>query len=883
MSSMIKLANRVVRFLCRSQFLEEIEGDLHEFLQRREPGFRTNWLFWLQVFNLLRGELIKSPIVFSGGLSPSLLRLNLLFALRNFGRKPLYALLNVMGITIGLTSSTFIGLYVLDELSFDQHWEGKENIYRVYVDIDFGTTQARYANATAPMAEIFENELDEILQSARWINSPNLTFRHEEDLIEESKVIYADQDVLELFSMTAIHGTINDALTQPNTLVLTQSTARKYFGDRNPVGNTLTTNTGAGFKITCVIEDIPRNSHFEASMLRTTINDPWSDPSKVTLLAYWTASPYRTYLKLSPGVDPKLVEEKFEAIYSKYFDPVTLQFSGQTWAEFKADGNKYNYRLQPLEEVYLYSDFQNDGLSVGDIRSVTMFGIIGIFILGMAYINFINLTTARATQRHKEIGIKKAMGSTRQQLIHQLLTESLLISVFALFLSITLSYALFPFFQELSEKSLTDPFFNGHKLWLILPVLTFSMGILSGFFPAFVLSRIPNISALRQRVGLPHSNQKWNDRKTLIVLQYAIVVFMVFGTVVVWHQMNFLQNKNLGYSRDNILVINNAGVAEDKFEALQNEIQQFHEVEHLSAPRHVPGDLYFFGGMMFESDRNTQEGRINCKRLWVDSAMIETMDLTLLQGRGFYMDSPNDSMSVIINETAIRSLGLGPDPIGKSISFTDGKEESFKVIGIVNDFHVRSLKSEMFAIALHMAQNPSRFVVKYRTEDLVPFLDKLQSSWERHVDDHVMNFQFGTDRYDRFYQTEARMKAVFNVFMIIALVIASMGLIGLAVLISLERRKEMGIRRILGATIKNLIWSIGQNLTLPVAMAVIIGLPLGYIAMGRWLDTFAYRIDLGWPLVIATTVFTLSIAWIVVGSLIYRSVSTNPVESLRDE
>ncbi len=789
-----KWANWLLRKCCKPDLLEAIEGDLREFYARQPPGLRRKLQYWFQVLHLLRPQLLRAFPPLSGQWI-MLLRFDLLFTWRYLKRHRFFSLLNVMGLAVGLCSSLLIGLYVLDEWSFDRHWKDREQIYRVYVDIDFGTTQAKYANATAPMANIFENDFADVLVAARWINSPDLTFRHKDALTLQKQIIYADQSFFEVFSLEPVYGSTVGALSEPNTMVLTQSTSRKFFGDKNPVGQILKTNEGEVFKISCVVRDIPRNSHFEASMIRTTINDQWSDPSKVPLLAYWTASVYRTYLKLRPGTDPRLLEQQFEAIYPRYFNPVTQAFSGQTWEEFKAEGNKYDYRLQPLVEVYLHSDFQNDGLAQGNIRHLTLFGLIGLLILGMAYINFVNLTIASSSHRQKELAMKKIIGSSRLQLGRQFMLESLTISLLAAGLAALLSYLVFPVFNEVTGKEILDPLMNEHGMWFYLLMTALLAGMLVGCYPALVLSKVQSISALKGK-GLS-LRKNWFLRHSLVAFQYTIVVFLMVGTTVVYHQLRFLQTEELGYDMENLLVINNAEAVGQRLEEFRNALMQFPEIISVSAPRHVPGDLFFFGGMMYESNRNTQDGRINCKRLWVDSELIPTMGLEIQQGRNFDMVTGRDSMAVIITASAVASLGLGPDPLGKSISFTDGKDESFKVIGVINDFHVRSLKSRLFAVALHQVASPTRLAVRYHTNDLAGLVGKLEATWSTLIEDHIMSFQFGTERYTRFYTLEQQMKRVFDVFVVIAIFIASLGLIGLAVVHTLRRQKEMGVRRVL--------------------------------------------------------------------------------------
>lgn len=877
-----KLAQKALSWFLKDELFEEVNGDLTEQFSldlQRKSAFRARCSYWFQVYHYLRPFAIRrlrSRIINLG-----MLKFNFLLTFRNIKRQKAFTTINITGLGLGLASCIFIALYVLDELSFDKHWTDGDRIYRAFINMDHAGANYKYGFATAPMADIFQNDFPEVELAARWSYSSPLTFRVNGKLIRENRVIYADQGIIPMFSLKEIYGEAQHALDEPNTMVLTKAGAEKYFGEANPVGKTIKTNDGQSFRITCVIEDIPKNSHFSPLMLRTTINDQWSDPSKVTRLAYWTISAYRTYLKLRPGTNPLELEQKFHDVYEQYFDPAIRDWSGQSWKEFIAAGNQYYYSLQPLKDIHLHTHFSADdsNASKGNIMYIYMFGAIGLFILIIACINFINLTTAKSSERAKEIGLKKVMGSSRHQILKQFLLESLIISLLSLTLAMLLTYILLPEFNLLANKEFEEPFFNEHQIWLYALLGTIGIGLLSGYYPAFLLSGNSIHSSLKNN---PTKRSGISLRNLLVIVQFSISSSLILGTIVVYDQLQFTQSKKLGFIKDNILVINNAQDLGNQLMSFKEELKTNPQITNVSAASHIPSDLFFPGTFFSEAVASKQEVKINGSRMWVDPTTLSTLGIKLLSGRNFHVNSQADSLSVLLNESAVKALDFD-EPLGRKIQTSDGKNQVFTVVGIVEDFHLRSLRHAIVPTALHLSNSPKRLVIRFLPGDLVNFFQGLETLWKNFSPDHIMTYELLSDRYERLYTSEKRMGTIFNIFVVLAILIASLGLLGLSSVITVQRKKEIGIRKVLGASVRELVILLNSGLTTPVLIALLIGLPTGFVFMDQWLQDFAYRIRISWTTIIASGFTCLLVAWLVVSYLTIQSAQANPTDNLRYE
>ncbi len=866
--------------LCKPHIAEGLIGDLHEYYEALPQGkWSSKCRYWFQVFNVLRPFALRNG-GFGKMAETSLVRYLFVFAMRGLWKQKLTTVLNVSGIALGLASCVFIGLYVLDELSYDRHWKDADRIFRMYNSLSYGEMESVAAFGNAPIADIFQKEFPQIEMAARTNFSPPLTFVINEKLHKETAVIYADQNLIPIFSFKAIHGNLEQGLTAPNTIVLTEELSTKLYGQQNPVGKVLTVNDGTSFKITAVIEDLPENSHLKFSALRTTINDRWSDPSKVPLLAYWTLSAYRVYVKLKPDVDPVELERDFERIYEHYFDPVTKAFSGQSWQEFIAEGNTYRYGLQPLKNIHLYSNFTFDGTSTGDIQYVLLFSSIGVLILAMAFINFINLTTAGAVNRIKEIAIKKVVGSSKSSLIWQFLLESLLVSWVGLVLAVGICYSLLPYFNLLAAKNFTDPLFNHHQMWLFSLVVTSGAALLAGIYPSIAISRGKPSQLLKPRKASSRGNV--GLRQGLVVFQFTVSIILITGSLVINRQLEYGENQDVGYNRDRIIVVDEIDDLGPSQEAFRSRIIASKSISHGSMLENLPSDSWIRAIFMHEQQNKTLDGKVRAARLMVDQHMLATFDIKLTEGRNFSDNLIADSSAMIISESAVRALGLD-EPIGATIRLTDGEEKAFTVIGVTEDFHLRSIHFPSIPICLIPTTTPRKMVFQFNANDVAAAKAEIEQVWAELAPDQVLQLDFINDRYKRLYQSEKQLKSVFNFFTYLALSISILGLFGISSLVIGQRTKETGVRKVLGASVTQLVLLLNFHLTRPILLALILGIPASYLLMDKWLSSYAYKIEIGIIALLAPALFCLLLAWLVITFHTLNSARQNPADTLKYE
>ncbi len=872
------MADRLVHFFCKSDLVEALLGDLHEYFER-EPrqSIPSKLKYWRQVFAVLRPWLLKRL----GATLPYApnLRINLLFALRHLKREKGFTLINVLGLACGLTTVLFIWLYVVEQWSYDRHWPDKQRVYRVYNTIHYGDYQSTVAMGCAPFTEIFSTEFPEVESVATWIGSRPLTFKHDGRLIKEENIILANQAMVEMFSMEITQGDGQHALDAPNTIILSETAAHKYFGTDQCVGQSLLTNEGRQFVVTAVFKDLPANSHFTADLIYTTINDRWSDPSKVSFLEYWTLSGYRMYLRLEPGTDPAALEKKFESIYEKYLDKVAQAFSGQSWKEFLAEGNTYRYGLQPLEDIHLRSGMmRNDGPDRGDIQELQLFVGIGILILLLTFSNYVNLIVARSTTRIREIAMRKALGAHKRQLYLQFCCEILVLSMLVVGVSVALTYLIMPAFKSLSGSHVIDPLFNVHNTWFHLLLVTFLGTLLAGIYPATLMSQFQ--LAKMARSLRPRARGGLRFRNALVFFQFAITSFMVFGLLAIYQQMTFVQERKLGYDRSNVMLLK--GVDETSHPRLKAALSAIPDVQEVSGLRNMPTDIYTSQPFFYRADDTSQAGKKSTTRLWVDESTISAFGMELVAGRNFRPDGKGDSLSVILNEKAVRDLHLEP-ALGAQLKVTDGSGVTHTVIGVVKNFQMQSLHSLLTPTAFHYAYQPRTTAIRYKTDALPDLLSTVERAWSSVEPNEVMDFDFLEDRYDRLYESEKQTQQLFSAFVIVAMAIACMGLLGLTAQSVIFRKKEMGIRKALGASAQRILALFNAELTRPIIGAIFVGCMGGYWIMSRWLQDFAYRAIISWENFVLVGCTSLLSAVIVISVITMKQALRNPVDSLRYE
>ena len=801
-------------------------------------------------------------------------------AWRNIVRNKVFSFINIAGLAIGLSCFTLIALYVVDELSYDRYNKKADRIYRVDSEIMFGGTDQKLAVSADPLGATLKKDYPQVEQYVRFYTSDGpKRIKKNNEFITEFNVGNADSTLFDVFTLPAIAGDTKTALNEPNTVVITESMAKKYFGTVEAVGKTLETsdNNSTLYKVTAVIKDIPHNSHFHFDMLFSMDNVQYG-------FGNYLSQNFQTYIVLKKGTDPNAFAKNFRTVIEKYIMPQAKQFMRiNSMEEFEKAGNKLEYTLMPLTAIHLHSDRFGELGSNSNVQYVYIFSAVAIFILLIACINFMNLSTARSSSRAKEVGIRKVLGTERKTLIRQFLTESTITAIISLLISLLIAWLVLPFFNTISGKSLSLsailrssflPFF------LLLPLI---VGIVAGSYPAFFLSAFKPISVLKGKInsGVKRSYL----RSSLVVFQFATSIVLIIGTVVVYKQLNYIQTKKLGFNKDQVLIVNSAGALGDKAETFKNEIVNIKGVSSGTLSGYLPVSSSSRSDNTFskEAVMDSRNG-INMQTWIIDHDYIRTMGMDILKGRGFSKDFRGDSSSMIINETAATLLGLD-DPLGKNIYANNGHGNmtAYTVIGVVKNFHFESLRQNIGPLCFTLGNNPGFASFKVSAGNSKNLLSQVESKWKAMAPSVPFSYRFLDDAFDEMYRAEQRVGKVALSFAVLAILIACLGLFGLATYMAEQRAKEIGVRKVLGATVSNIVSMLSKDFLKLVVISAVLAFPLAWWGMHKWLEDFAYRINIGWWIFIAAGLVAVVIALLTVSFQAIKAAIANPVKSLRTE
>lgn len=801
---------------------------------------------------------------------------------RNLSKQRFYAGINILGLAIGVACCLLISLYVWDELSYDSYNEKADRIYRVTSDINFGGKRTAYAVAQAPLAKTLREEVPEVETSCRFRNWGSFLVRREGHTqnFKEERVTWADHEVFDVFTIPIVDGDPKTVLKEPGTLMLSESTAYKYFKTENPIGQTLILNDDDPFKVVGVYKDIPANSHFHYDIL---LGMEGLEESKSQV---WLSHNFITYAVATPGTDPKIIEGKIEKLFKKYGGPQVKQFTGATIEEIESHGEGAWYTLMPLRRIHLHSNLVAEHEPNSDVAYVWIFSAIALFILAIACINFMNLATARSANRAKEVGMRKVLGSLRKDLIGQFLTEAIAMSAIAFIVSLVLSRIAMPYFNQLTGKKLDLPLGSpGFIAALAIGMLL--TGLLAGSYPAFYLSAFQPMSVLKGRLKMG-ARSGWL-RNGLVVFQFAISLILIIGTGVIYRQLNFIQNKRLGFNKDQVLILDDTYVLRDKFKAFKNSLEAMPEVKSATSTCYLPVNTSCRDEeTLYPEGKSPDDSSVSLQNWWVDYDYLKTLGMEMKEGRFFSRDFGSDSTAMILNEAAVKKFGF-EQPIGQRIVKYVNNEltetSTFTVIGVVKDFHFQSLRSNIDALCMYLNDNATgmmsiRFDPSTGTSGVV---EKVRKNWESVAGDQPMDFTFLDDRFRDMYHSEQRLGTIFIVFAGLAVFIACLGLLALAAFTAERRTKEIGIRKVLGATTSNIIVLLTTEFTRWVLVASLVAIPLAYLGARKWLQHFAYQTQLSWWIFAIALGVAILVAILTVSFQAIKAAVSNPVESLRAE
>jgi putative ABC transport system permease protein len=798
-------------------------------------------------------------------------------ALRILSKQKIYALINIAGLSIGIACTLFIFLWVKDELSFDRYHKNADRIYRVIKHGKGGGKESYTAMSPAPLAKALCDEFPEILHATRISDDSSRFFRYKDNSFNESRVVFADANVFEVLTIPLLSGDPKTALSRPRTMVITQSMAKKYFGDEDPLGKTLQMGEGTDLIITGVAEDIPRNSHFHFDFIGSLVTFDQSISQE------WLFPNLYTYILLKEGVDPAELDPKLIRIIEKYFAPHFEATYGFTYEEDLASGGFSKIHLQPITDIHLHSHMIHEMEPNSDSRYITVFSIIAIFILFIACINFMNLSTARSSIRAREVGMRKVLGSRPSQLIRQFLTESIILSFFSLAIALAVVEILLPLFNRLAAKEIDPPFSNN---WWFLPAtigIIFVVGFLAGIYPAFFLTSFRPISVLRGKLQAEVKHPF--VRNGLVLFQFSISIVLLVGTFIVYSQMQFVRNKQLGFDKEQIVVIPRAFVLAQRQEAFKQEIVKHPGIMSASISSSYPGKAFAYLAYK-QLDAPGDDMRIMGTFI-TDHDFVGTFGLDLMAGRYFSADPSREEDTVVLNETGVRLLGL-KNPVGQQIRGPEKDQyRTLTVIGVLRDSHFDSLHQRIQPIGIrHLTAGGtrSRFLfVRLNPGDISRALAFLKDKWEEFVPERPFEYIFLDDDLDQLYKTEWRTGHLMSAFSILSIIIACLGLFGLVAFSAEQRTKEIGIRKVLGASSSRIIFAYSKEFTKWVILANVIAWPIAYYVMNKWLENFAYRMSISlWTFVLAA-VLALLIALITITFQVIRAALANPVDSLRHE
>jgi len=795
-------------------------------------------------------------------------------AIRNILKHKFFSAINILGMTIGVAACLLIILYVADELSFDRFHAKADRIYQVGLHGKIAGQDIRTANTCPPMAAALVAEIPEVESAIRvtpYFGRPAV--KYEEKVLTEEKVFYADSNFFEFFSFILKEGDVKTALKEPNTVVLTEDIAKKYFGAEAAVGKLMVIgNDNKTFKVTGIAENPPANSHFGFNILISSQSSENLKPPGI-----WLNNFMYTYYTLRPLATVEQVNAKYEDLVVKYVGPEIEKFMGTTLKQMKEQNGEYGYFSTKITDIHLHATAQDGIEPGGSMTYIYFFGAIGLFIMVIACINFMNLSTARSAGRAKEVGLRKTLGSLRGQMIGQFLAESTLYSLAAVLLALVACYFLLPSFNLLSGKALgmqvlASPFFV-----IAIFALVILVGLIAGSYPAFYLTSFSAVEVLKGKVRAGMKTK--GIRSFLVVFQFALSIFLIIFTLVVYQQIQYMQEKNLGIDKNNILVLQSTDRLGTNKDAFKNALSQQTGIVKLSYTNNTfPG---VNNTTIFKAAGSEQDHIMGV--YYADEDHMDVVKFEMKDGRYFSKDFPSDTTAIILNEAAVREFGF-TNPIGEELLYNNGGPaiEHLKVVGVVKNFNFESFKTEVRPISIRYTANANNLLIRYEgsPKGAVATVEKL---WKEHSTNEPFEYVFLDENFDELFRAEQRMGNIFSIFSGLAIFIASLGLFALAAFTSEQRTKEIGIRKALGASVFGLTVLLSKEFTKLVVIAFVPAALGGWYISAQWLEGFAYRIEVDPFILIFSGLAAIIIAWLTVSYQSVKTASTNPVDSLRYE
>jgi putative ABC transport system permease protein len=792
-------------------------------------------------------------------------------AFRNMRKQSGYIILNVGGLAVGLTSFLFITLYVLDELSYDRFHKNYENIYSIKVVGRLAGGVLDQAVTAAPMASAILNDYPEVLAATRVTQMGAWLIRFGENKYNEDGVLFADSTFFKVFDFKLLKGDPNTALVRPRSMVLTEKYARKYFGNQDPMGQKMIVEAG-------VVRDVPDNSHIKFDMLASMSTYPGQANNQ-----NWVSHNFYTYIVVKDGTDIVALQKKFQEMVTKYVGPQLQQILGYSIDDFRKAGNDFSYVLEPLKDLHLKGATQYNLEPNGSLTTVYIFAVIAILILIIAIINYVNLATAKSAGRAKEVGVRKVAGAYKSGLIIQFLGESLIIVTTAALIAVLLVYLFTPSFNQLIGKELSVSLFDNAVSVLSLIALVIIVGISAGFYPSFVLASFNPVEVLKGTLN-PGSMSK-NLRGILVVFQFTVSIIIIIGSTIVYNQLNYMTKKDLGFDKENLVIIRRPDAFWRQKEAFRNQLLEIPGVEKVGFSRQVPG--YNFSNNAFFNDEDPEKKTYLLQQAQVSFDFPEALGVHLVDGRFFSREFSTDSLAVLINEAAVKSLGL-TNPVGKYILQPRGPQQfqKLKIIGIMKDFNITSMHKAIDPVCftvLGPGGGDQFATVRLKGNNVKSTLKAIEDKWQTFTTQQPFQYDFFTDIWNNLYASEMKTGKIFILFSILAILIACLGLIGLVTYITNKRTREIGIRKTYVASINVVLRLLSKEVINIMLIASVLAYPVAYFGSRYWLEGFASKVNVNPLIYITATIITLLIGWVSISYQTIKAANRNPANALRIE
>jgi len=800
-------------------------------------------------------------------------------AIRNLFKQKVYGFINLTGLIIGLSSFVLIAIYVKHELSYDNFFKNSERLYRVGLNYDIDGIQFYSCLNPVPLANGLKQDFSEIEAVTRLYNkfySGGYTFvKYEDKQFKEENLFWADSTVFHVLGIELIEGNPDEALKNTNSVVLTPQTAQKYFGDENPIGKMLKFDDGFIYQVTGIAKPFPVNSHLHFDFLASIHTN-----QRLMRHPDWIDVKNYVYVLLKDSVKVEQIENQLDVFQQKHLEPEIKYITKLNYKEFKEKGNSFDFMFEPIKDIHLKTIFEGNAEPQSDIKRVIIFSIIGFIILLVACINFINLTTAVATNRAREVGIRKVVGSNKRLIIIQFLIESTLVTSISVIIGLALIQFTLPAFNKLLHLQLS---FSILQNWYYIPlaiVLIIAVSVLAGFYPSLILSSFRPVDVIKGKFTSGKGGKQM--RSVLVTMQNIISILLIITTVVIYSQLDFMKNKSLGFSSEDLLIIQRPN-------RLKNNAQAFKEIVNKNP--NILYSTFSYGApqlvvetMVYSTKENDVEESYSVSRFPTDFDFIDTYGLKILKGRKLDIEYSTDSAAVVINETAIRVMGLH-NPLEQQIYYSYEKDLPLNIVGVVEDFHTGPLQTSIRPTIIHINRDrpPMYYIIKYKEGSAKEVIDFVQDKWNEFLPGEVLDYRILEDYISEHYKSENQAGKLILVFAVLSILIASLGLLGMASYIANSKVKEVGIRKVLGSTISNIFWVIIKEFFKWVILANLIAWPIGYFVMNNWLNNYSYKISIGFEVFIVAGLISVLITFVTVAYKVFRLSMINPARCLRYE